>query len=419
MGKEYEIKKNLTISDTDAFLNALQSSTGCIISESDLEKIKDYINNNENTMFYFDNDLVERQSPDTARKVILDTGVLNPRSQHLFLSLVKEGEEEFRGYFVQTIHAFFKYGRERFRGKESTFKQRYNAFTEKFRTIAEEKKDKVLTFEPIPTVEEPDPYEKKEEKQDENYYNILNELTIPLKRLLNKNEWALDEGLDRHIKVIGDKIKVAIKKELTDYYVMNDLKDVIVNTGLMDKFGNYILIMYRLNYTYDSYRPHIILDSMQDYIDYGFSKEQASFPLIPIPNIIAEEIRHGISSDFDDYDLSFNSLKHIIIDRRERFPEQCSILSERDLAEKIKNALKDGVEKLKMDSGYAKPIYSTDTHEICWVFPLKIFAKANEEPELVLCVRKDRDFYSLKTVLPYDEELKDRIRSAKLYQSEW
>ena len=416
---EYNILPNMTISDTSQFITAMQNQSQQVITEEDLDKIKQYVSDNKDTVFYFGNDLVEKYSPEYADKAIIDTGILNQKSQHLFLSLLKEGSTEFRGYFVQTIHAFFKHGKSHFMGKESTFKQRYNSFSEKYRKIAEDKKDKILQFETIILKEEPDPYKKEEKPKDDNYYNKMNELTIPLKQLLNKNEWALDEGLDRHIKVIGDRIKIAIKENLTNYFVMNDLKDVIVNTGLMDKFGNYILIMYRMNHTYDNYRPYIIIDSKQDYIDNGFTKIQASIPLVPIPNIIAEEIRNGISSDFDDYDLSFNSLKHIIIDRIERFPSQCSILSERDIAEKIRTALKDGVEKLKMDGGYAKPIYSTDTHEICWVFPLKIFAKANQEPELVLVVRKDREFYSLKTVLPYDEEIKDRIRSAKLYQSEW
>ncbi len=52
-----------------------------------------------------------------------------------------------------------------------------------------------------------------------------------------------------------------------------------------------------------------------------------------------------------------------------------------------------------------------------WALPLKIFS--NEEPELILIIRKCGDFFAVKTVLQYDEQVKDRIRSSSMYQSDW
>lgn len=423
MGTEYKLSPNMTITNMERVMSELIEQAGQILSISDFDKIKSYIEDNEDTIFYFDNNYIEKDllSRDSAVKILIDTGILNMKGQHLFFSLLKDGSNEYSGYFIQTIRAFFESGKRYYTGTESTYKKRYEAFQERFKSIAAFRQDKVLTFLPaIEKHEEKDPYKPEEKpKTDENYYKTMDYLTPELKSLLSVNEWALDEGLDRHIKIIGDKIRVAIEKGLTNYYVMNNLKDVIVNSGLIDKFGSCILILYRQNMTYGNYRPSKIIYSKQDYLTNNFTKEQSSQRLCPIPNIIAEELRSGISSDFKDYDISFDALKHIIIDRRERFPEGSEIFSERDLADKIRKSLREGVEKLKIDTNYAKPIYSTKNSCLSWAFPLKILAGANDRPEMVMLVRKENDFYSLKTVLAYDEEVKDRIKSARLYQSEW
>lgn len=419
---EFVIKENMVVTNVERMLLALQDQSKQIITADDLETIKDYINNNDNTIFYFKNDLSELYSTLLASpdKVLIDTGVLNTKKQHLFISLLKDGTNEYRGYFIQTITEFFKSGRDFFNGSSNTYNSRLNDFQNKFKKILDENPERFLEFEVVqetPTVS--DPYAAEAPKKDENYYKNIDMLTYTLEKLLHDNEWAQIEGLDRHIKVIGDQINTAIDKGLDDYFVINSKRDVIVNSGLMDKFGNPILIMYRLNRTYNHYRPECIIDKKQDFINYDFTKEQASKNITSITNIIAEELRNGISTDIDDYDISFDALKHILIDRRDRFPETANMLSEKDLSDKIKNALKEGVSKLQVDVNYAKPIYSTETKELSWLFPLRIFAGVGEEPEMVLVVRKQDDFYCLKTVLAYDKTLKDRIRSARLYQSEW
>jgi hypothetical protein len=42
-----------------------------------------------------------------------------------------------------------------------------------------------------------------------------------------------------------------------------------------------------------------------------------------------------------------------------------------------------------------------------------------EEPELVLVVRRNKEFYEIKTIIPYDDELKDRITALSLYNGLW
>ena len=51
--------------------------------------------------------------------------------------------------------------------------------------------------------------------------------------------------------------------------------------------------------------------------------------------------------------------------------------------------------------------------------PVHIDAPLSEDPELVMVVRRSGDFYEIKTILSYDDELKDRITALSLYSKLW
>ena len=236
--------------------------------------------------------------------------------------------------------------------------------------------------------------------------------------MIDSNDFASVKGLDSHIKVIGSKIKYVIDNKLTAYYIQNDLNDVIVNIGLRDKFGNSILLMYRYHVKYAMFYPEEIITSKEKAVSCNFRKEQlTSLDLAPISFIIIDGEAGHVSDDIADYDISYEALVHIIYERRDRFPTGSENLTDRDIAMKIKTALVDGVERCKLDKSYAKPIFSSKRMEMEWALPLKIFS--NEEPELILVIRKCENFFAVKTVLPYDEAVKDRIRSSSMYQSDW
>lgn len=71
------------------------------------------------------------------------------------------------------------------------------------------------------------------------------------------------------------------------------------------------------------------------------------------------------------------------------------------------------------DSSFAKPSYSTLTGTISWMIPLHINREFTEEPELVLVLRKAGEFYEIKTILPYDDETKDKLTDLSLYGRLW
>jgi hypothetical protein len=296
------------------------------------------------------------------------------------------------------------------RGNPSKLKDRENQFYVVYNENRGKRNQKFIEFE-------------KDTSKNEVKNEIRNEMEIsPVTKrvsgMIDMTCFNSEKGLDAHIKVIGSKIKYVIDNKLTAYYVQNELNDVIVNIGLRDKFGSSILMMYRYNVKYASYFPEEVITSKEKGILCKFKREQlAGLHLAPISFIIIDGTAGYLSDNIDDYDISYEALVHIIYERRDRFPKECAVFTDRDLAAKIRTALMDGVERCKLDKSYAKPIFSSKRGEMEWALPLKIFS--NTEPELILIIRKCDNFYAVKTILQYDESVKDRIRSSSMYQSDW
>jgi hypothetical protein len=53
------------------------------------------------------------------------------------------------------------------------------------------------------------------------------------------------------------------------------------------------------------------------------------------------------------------------------------------------------------------------------MMPLHINKELTVEPELVLVIRKSGDFYEVKTIIPYYDEMKDKITALSLYNGLW
>ena len=109
----------------------------------------------------------------------------------------------------------------------------------------------------------------------------------------------------------------------------------------------------------------------------------------------------------------------MIEERKDRFPENIRAMSDASIAVKIKSALELGLKLQKRDGSYAKPGYSGASKTISWMLPLHINRDLNDTPELVLVLRKVDQFYEVKTILPYDDELKDKLIDLSLYGRSW
>ena len=77
--------------------------------------------------------------------------------------------------------------------------------------------------------------------------------------------WNSKKGLERYLKILGRRITQIIdntwEKKETEYYVMNDKKSVIVNTGLINTMGLDYMIQYRYHATKDIYLAYNVIES--------------------------------------------------------------------------------------------------------------------------------------------------------------
>ena len=235
-------------------------------------------------------------------------------------------------------------------------------------------------------------------------------------RLLFPN-WKSMKGLDRYIKIIGARITQLVDAGRTEYFVANKTKSAIVNTGMMDLFGNDFLVLYRYYEKYKTYIAERVIESKQDYLNYGFTKEQSMMQIEPIS--FFDEKEEVFNPKKEDFDINQNCLIHIIQERRERFPESIRSQSDSKIAGQIMNALERGIKMQRRDRSFAKASYSGKSGTISWFMPLHIDAPLSEDPELVMVVRRSGDFYEIKTILSYDDELKDRITALSLYSKLW
>jgi len=123
----------------------------------------------------------------------------------------------------------------------------------------------------------------------------------------------------------------------------------------------------------------------------------------------------------EDFDLNTNCLKHILEQRRDRFPEEVLDCTDDFLAGKLRESLSMDLKIMEHDVHYAKPSYSAKNKSITWYMPFHIHKSIAEEPELVLAIRMDaeRMYYEVKTVLPYNDEIADRITALSLYGANW
>ena len=420
---EQSIKENLIIDDIEKVQERMQELCGF---EIDVQRMVDFINQEENTVFCFDPFFNSRELIDKdANFVCVDPGYTYA-GEAIFISLIKREPSLFTGYFIGTAKNLIGGISSHNPSHSHDIRENFSRFQKKYETKAAkrvhmhvdlsaigddienvsaegEQKSNIVEFLPVSQDS------KREELTDvteEIYHNLL----FPM--------WQTMDGLNRYIKIIGKRIEQLIEQNRSEYYVMNNIRSVIINSGLINMLGRDYLIQYRYNEKHKTYIAYNILESKRDYLENGYTKEQTAKEIKPISffDHNDDEIR---KATLDDFDVSQRSLIHIIQERRERFPEELRDEPSEMLVSYLFHALKRGVRILQRDPSYVKPIYSGETGTISWLMPFHIKRTLIEEPELVIVIRKVDEFFEIKTILPYDDEIKDRITASALYSKIW
>lgn len=249
--------------------------------------------------------------------------------------------------------------------------------------------------------------------------SMMDKITTTISNTLLFPKFQTKEGLTRFLKILGKRVLQFVKNKQDEFYIMNPQKYVIVNSGMMDLYCKDILLMYKYFPNYDAYILDKLITSKQDMVDEHFARVQATKEIKPIS--FFDDGQDIFAPTFDDVDLNNYDLNHIIEMRRDRFPEDIATIPKEKLASMITTAVERSLKMQARDCRYVKASYSGSTGKICWLLPLHVNASLKEDPELVMVVIKPSDaaFWQIKTVLPYDDCIRDRITATSLYSNVW
>lgn len=443
---EVIIDKNIIIDNVEEMLGILEKESG--FTNIDVNDIVEFVSGEKSTKFYLDESMNGKD--ELARNIVylwIDTGFVDKKDNPLFISLLNH-DGYYRGHFIgnslylsSKVYEYFKDNKQAIMVNEQRFREKYKRkiegrtvrnLVEKYSTNAsnantesKEKNDssigKFFADENAFGADYDDA--KKTSSYDERSFRTYwtsepSELVRDVAEMLLIDNWKKLNGLDRYIKIVGARIGQLIEQGRSEYYMLNKIKSAVVNTGLLDNFGSDIHIIYRKHITYGIYVPHKIVYSKREYIYDGFITDKSKMVEVK-PITFFDDGDLPFNPTIDDFDITPRALSHIVEERRNRFPENIQAMSDAALASRIKAALELGLKLQQRDSSYAKPSYSTLTGTISWMIPLHVNRDFTEEPELVLVIRKAGDFYEIKTILPYDDETKDKLTDLSLYSRLW
>lgn len=428
MESEISINNQILIDSVEHVLIGLNNQTA--FRDIDINDVVEFIRNEENTVFFLNDklEITRNMAPDSVY-LWVDTGFISRYGHPLFISMISR-DGYFSGHYVgdskflsEKAIEFYPRNRNVIHRNETVFNEKYKKLTANRKTssLNEKYKDKI---EPKATVNcrktSDIARESRTVKHTNEYWEKEpSELVKDLEGILMFNSWSSIRGLDRYIKILGCRLAQLIEQGKNEYFVLNQLQSAIVNTGLLDRYGEDIYLMYKKHVGFGFYVPDKIVESKKDYISEGFAKDKSDVVSSLKPIDFFDEGQRTFDADIGDIDLTSRALGHMIEERKDRFPENIRAMSDASIAVKIKSALELGLKLQKRDGSYAKPGYSGASKTISWMLPLHINRDLNDTPELVLVLRKVDQFYEVKTILPYDDELKDKLIDLSLYGRSW
>lgn len=392
------------------------------LSDEQFDETMEFVENTPNTIFFLDTKLNSDVEPLCDTKYMwIDMGTCDGKFPR-FISLLKNGDVYTGGWIGNAKDLGVKAG-DHFKIKGREVKVQINRFNNLYIEKAQERSEAPNTSKTIDTilVEEDVPADEKADQQQENYKEPAQKNASVTDEIYDKlliNNWRSKKGLERYIKIIGRRAQQLLESKQEKYYIVSEIGSLVINTGLIDKYSNDILVVYRLHKRPEKhYEAYKIVDSKASLMEDRFRKEDVCKTIAPISMTDGDMYLSGVTKD--DFDISLGSLVHMIEERAERIPEELRNLPSDVLARKMMEAFEMGIKILERDSTFAKPSYSGKRGSISWHLPLHINSSITEEPEIVMVIAKGEYFYEGKTILPYDDCARDRFRAMSLYHGCW
>lgn len=233
-----------------------------------------------------------------------------------------------------------------------------------------------------------------------NYNYIENFVTKEImEAMMFKDEHTMNK-IEVTLRCLKRKIECNISENNGKHYVMNrNLTRVLYNTGFVDEYGNYILMVAETDgvklYSQEVIRSKIKLTEMQfsckdiEPVKLYDSKEELIF-----------------EGNMEDFDLEASSgVEHVIKDRAERFPDEVKGLSDKKMYDAIKSSIEFDLKMQERDIKWILPFYNIKYNEIQYLFPLYIYSDYTESADLVLIIHKENNIYRIGTVISVEQAL--------------
>ena len=260
--------------------------------------------------------------------------------------------------------------------------------------------------------------------KNDNYSNEFFELLYS--KLMIPNTWTID-SLENYVGLCISRLNncIAKNKDISKFLIKNkDFSYVLINTGLLDKFGKYIMIVAGVYNSEPNEAPYIHKNSLKlggskvSLLELGFEKsdlakviERVSFSDNGIIDLL-------FTAGIEDFDLDSRlRLDHCIRERRFRFPNIFSDVSDEVVYSDIAKAIEIGLVLNKYDRNYIKPVYNQSRDCIDFVIPYHVANDFQKKPELGIVVSLNNDYWQIMTILSYEDVLKD-IKLFNMYENE-
>lgn len=244
--------------------------------------------------------------------------------------------------------------------------------------------------------------------------DVINDI---YERLLIKEEWKYNNKcrLGFYLKGVCFFVWREQQKEKytrlkgNGYIMSNDKKLVVINTGLLDRYGNFIYLIDHTPTIPDFYTKIVsIMYNKVDLLKYNFDIDIVKNMVEPI-KYVENSADLIFKAEYEDFDLDdMSHLYHIITERKSRLPDKYADSSEMTLCNKIKDAIRQAVMISKADYKYIVPKYDFSRQKIQFLIPLFLDNQLDKAPELTIVVGKQASgIWSIFTILYSDDAYDD------------
>ena len=214
------------------------------------------------------------------------------------------------------------------------------------------------------------------------------------------------------LKSYLETVFVRLKKE-NKVLKSNDGKYIIFNTNLLNKFFQDIYIIAEVHAADDIevyMKP--IRTSKESYAElrrYGFEG------MVPEPPKFFDNVNEVIFNTSWMIDKNYDSLTHIIEQRKDRFPANMRDQNPYTLARKLYDAIDYAVAIAQRNYKYIVPIYYPKYDRISFLMPIFLDGTYNTSPDFALVLQTDAEnkIYITRTILDLETGYKDARLVAK------